>query len=369
MNKTPKPENKKKQFIAFGTCSLLALVLCMVALVVTVKNVEKEKGNVNEANTIVSKTELTGNADELAEYISTLTKDAQNKSFIKVDVYTDIAINNALSGSGEDMKESNLLSYVLGSVREKADSLYGDDVKGVFGKVSPLPYINADHIKNGEATFSIGLTDENGEKVYENDVLVDEEYYYLSFKVSGKDLAEDAVLKTFGGENDPDIKKCITEEISSVCKVKELNETPGDFIINMKVERETDHISYMEVKRAYNVEADVLFTGSLSQIGEKNISFTYEITQRYEYFYAGISFIEDEVAVGVGDEAVLNVNAVIEDDSDYKVTFTSSDEGIATVDEMGYVKGVKASEKPVVITVELQYMGEAFTDECIVRVE
>ena len=199
MNKTPKPENKKKQFIAFGTCSLLALVLCMVALVVTVKNVEKEKGNVNEANTIVSKTELTGNADELAEYISTLTKDAQNKSFIKVDVYTDIAINNALSGSGEDMKESNLLSYVLGSVREKADSLYGDDVKGVFGKVSPLPYINADHIKNGEATFSIGLTDENGEKVYENDVLVDEEYYYLSFKVSGKDLAEDAVLKTFGG--------------------------------------------------------------------------------------------------------------------------------------------------------------------------
>ena len=137
----------------------------------------------------------------------------------------------------------------------------------------------------------------------------------------------------------------------------------------MKVERETDHISYMEVKRVYNVEADVLFTGSLSQIGEKNISFTYEITQRYEYFYAGISFIEDEVAVGVGDEAVLNVNAVIEDDSEYKVTFTSSDESIATVDEMGYVKGVKASEKPVVITVELQYMGEAFTDECIVKIE
>ena len=52
----------------------------------------------------------------------------------------------------------------------------------------------------------------------------------------------------------------------------------------------------------------------------------------------------------------------------YSVRFISSDESIATVDEMGYVKGVKASEKPVTITVELEYLGEKFTDECTVYV-
>jgi hypothetical protein len=61
------------------------------------------------------------------------------------------------------------------------------------------------------------------------------------------------------------------------------------------------------------------------------------------------------------------VNAVIEDDSDYTVKFTSSDEGIATVDEMGYVKLVKACDTPAVITVELEYMGEIFTDQCVVK--
>ena len=35
---------------------------------------------------------------------------------------------------------------------------------------------------------------------------------------------------------------------------------------------------------------------------------------------------------------------------------------------MGYVKGVKDSKEPVVITVELQYLGETFTDQCQVYV-
>ena len=65
---------------------------------------------------------------------------------------------------------------------------------------------------------------------------------------------------------------------------------------------------------------------------------------------------------------MLSVNAVIENDSDYTVTFTSSDNSIVTVDEMGYVKGIEASCTPATVTVTLEYLGEKFTDECTVTV-
>ena len=65
---------------------------------------------------------------------------------------------------------------------------------------------------------------------------------------------------------------------------------------------------------------------------------------------------------------MLNVNAVIDDDSEYSVAFFSSDENVVTVDEMGYVKILKNSDVPIAITVQLNYLGEIFTDSCLVNV-
>ena len=110
------------------------------------------------------------------------------------------------------------------------------------------------------------------------------------------------------------------------------------------------------------------FKGDLAVFGEKEFIFPYSVTDTYEYFYAGVALSENEIFIEEGDEVNLTVNAVIEDDSEYEVTFSSSDTSIATVDEMGYVKGVKLSDEPVTITVTLTYMGETFTDECIVYV-
>ena len=38
------------------------------------------------------------------------------------------------------------------------------------------------------------------------------------------------------------------------------------------------------------------------------------------------------------------------------------------VDEMGYVELLSNNETPVTITVKLNYLGEAFTDTCLVNV-
>ena len=96
---------------------------------------------------------------------------------------------------------------------------------------------------------------------------------------------------------------------------------------------------------------------------------TYKVTEHFDYYYAGIAFTNEPLHLSVGEEGVVSVNAVIENDSDYTVKFFSSDENIAAVDEMGYVTALKASDKPVYINVTLCYMGHVFADQCPVYVD
>ena len=73
---------------------------------------------------------------------------------------------------------------------------------------------------------------------------------------------------------------------------------------------------------------------TLSVFGTKTVEFQYGVNEKYEYFYAGVTLSQNEMTIEKGEEAQLTVNAVIEDDSEYKVKFNSSDESIATVDEI-----------------------------------
>ena len=59
---------------------------------------------------------------------------------------------------------------------------------------------------------------------------------------------------------------------------------------------------------------------------------------------------------------------LIDDDSEYTVEFISSMDDVVSVDEMGYIKGLKNTDVPTTITVKLNYLGETFTDTCIVYV-
>ena len=52
----------------------------------------------------------------------------------------------------------------------------------------------------------------------------------------------------------------------------------------------------------------------------------------------------------------------------FTVEFISSDESIATVDEIGMVEAVKVSDEPVTVTVKLHYRGKVYEDTCLVHV-
>lgn len=365
--------DKKKQFIIFGLCSFLALVLCLVTLVVVVKQVEKDNTAI-VAEDVQSKTVLTSDEEQLSEYILGLTSDACGNKFIKVNKYTDLSIDEGevkvyLPDGSESGNDAAIFSYAKNYILPFADSLYGEDYTGTFGSVyGDMPLID---LAGADMTtvYQVGEVDAEGNKVYDDEGNhIDGDYYFVTYTVNGDSVSGDTLLHTFGADSLPDVKKGLQNEVSSVCTIKSAEATPEDFVITAKINRLTDEIATLSICRNYTVTADVSFKGDLAVFGEKTFVFPYSVTETYEYFYAGITLSETEISIEEGDEINLTVNAVIEDDSEYEVAFSSSDTSVAAVDEMGYVKGIKASDEPVEITVTLRYMGETFTDTCLVYV-
>ncbi len=373
--KAHKEQSKKKQFIIFGLCSFIALVMCMVTLVITVKQVEGDNNHGNKDSTVKeSATLLKNDFSILSDYARGLTEKTHNNKFVKVCSYTDVSVDDStvkLYDKEGNEADTSLFLYAKNKLLPTIDGWYGEDYTGTFGVVyDDMPRISLADVKTATARYTTGLADDNGNPVYDDSgVLVDEDYYYLTFNADGKSATEKGVVGTFRTDDVPEIGARLRKELATVCDIKESQVEPDGFTATLKINRFTDEIVYLEIARFYSVKADVNFIGDMLTFGERSLEFTYKVTEHFDYYYAGIAFTNEQLYLDVGEEGVVSVNAIIEDDSDYAVTFSSSDESIATVDEMGYVTALKASDKPVNLTVTLNYMGEIFTDECPVYVD
>ncbi len=364
-----KKDGKKKQFLLFGLCSFLALVLCMVTLVVTVKKVEGAQNVSEKTEQIPSKTQLTDKTEDIAKYLCDLTRVAVGNNFIKVNSYIDVYVDNSsiLVDGKTDSADKSLFIYLKDRVMGAVDEVYGEDKTGVFGvEDNSKPYIDLAKENGLTSSLSVGQTDENGKQIFDdNGNLVDSEFYYITLTVLPDAFENSAVKDAFSLSDKQNITTEIKNALLPDCKVDFISVDVKELKINAKINRLTDRISQMEIQRVYNVKAELEFLNTLSVFGTKTVEFQYGVNEKYEYSYAGVTLSQNKMTIEKGEEAQLTVNAVIEDDSEYKVKFISSDESIATVDEMGYVTVLK--EEPVIITVQLEYLGEIFTDECVVN--
>jgi len=368
-----KKHGKKTQFLLFGLCSLIAMAVCAAVLVVTVRSVEKSESITAEYET-QSKTQLTADKQALLDYISSLTKTASGNKFIKANIYSDVSVDDStviVKKADGTVSESDkaLIVYAKNKMMPQIDLYYPEDITGVFGTVNPdLPVIDFSADSITDCFYTVGETDENGNPVYDSESgeLIDGNCYFLTFNLNNSEAESISTLFNLD-EKDRIIKKFL-EDTKAELTADGYTVSAPKLSIKAKVNRITDEIEWIELNKIYTVNADITFKGELAVFGKKNISFDYKVTEKTEYFYAGIRFAEDSVTVAPGAEAMLSVNAVIENDSDYKVSFTSSDSSVVTIDEMGYIKGIKSSDEPVTITVTLKYLGEIFTDECTVNV-
>ena len=251
------------------------------------------------------------------------------------------------------------------------DGYYDSDSEGTFEKENSKKLslsLNKNLLKN--AAFSIGQVDENGENVFDDEGnLIDYEFYYLTYQINiDNESYNKKLCEMFSVKDDFYAKEQFIDAVKDNCQINDFDAKPDSLAIKVKVNRENDEIEYINIIRSYTVTLDAEFINDAKNFGEKEFSFVYTVTDTYEYSYAGISFVEDEVTIEHNEEYMLNVNATIDNDSEYTVEFISSDEDIASVDEMGYVKGLKNCDRPTVVTVKLNYLGETFIDTCVVYV-
>ncbi len=366
-------QSKKKQFIVFGLCSFLALCICLATLVVTVKKLEKDNTNVQTGDIYGYKVLLDNSRDSICEYIYTATNKTQNNKFIKVNTYTDIYVDDdKISVNGEaHSADVKLIAFAKNKLLPVVDTYYGEDYTGVFGTVyNKMPLINLGACEGISCNVTVGQADEAGAPIYDDSGnLVDAEYYF--FEISAEDVSalDEAFLGSFGAEDLPDVKGNFINDVSDYCTVSDMEIKASSYTIRAKVNIFTDELSYIELERIYDVKSDVAFSEEMAVFGEKKVDFSYKVINKFEYSYAGVILSADELYLEKGEESVINVNAVIENDSEYKVTFSSSDESKVTVDEMGYIYAKENVTEPVYVTVKLEYLGEVFTDSCAVYVE
>lgn len=363
--KSTETPSKKKQFIIFGLCSFLALALCMLTLVIVVKNVEKNESTQVEADS--QEVFMDNEKATLLRYASDITNMTVNDKAVKVNVSTGVNIDDGtIIVDGEaDSKDVKLFTCFKNQTIGQIDALYGEDYIGEFGVVYPyMPKVNLPMDTKILCNMTKGLADEDGNPVYDDEgVLVDEDYYFLTF-TAPKGVLNNKETEAFGLKDAKSVKDGVSEVLSSICNIKNLKITPEDFTINTKSNVYTDYLEYLEYQYVYKIDADFEFVNEFSVFGEKSVSFEYVVTKRFDYSFVSVTLSQDTLYLEKGKEAQLSVNAVIEDDSEYEIKFTSRNPEAVTIDEMGYVNVLKEIEEPVEVVVELRYMGKSFYDEC-----
>ena len=172
-NLVRKEQSKKKQFIIFGLCSFIALVLCMVTLVITVKQVEGDNSHKNEEAAVKeSATVLKNDFLTLSDYALRLTKDTHDNNFVKVNSYTDVSVDDEtvrLYDKGGNEVNNGLILYAKNKLMPAIDSWYGEDYTGEFVSIrDDMPVVSLSGVKATTARYTTGLADEDGKPVYDD---------------------------------------------------------------------------------------------------------------------------------------------------------------------------------------------------------
>lgn len=136
--------------------------------------------------------------------------------------------------------------------------------------------------------------------------------------------------------------------------------------IDTTVNRLEDKISNITYFKKFNIEADITFSGELSSVGTRKMSFALQEKTVFDFTWANLALSPKTMKMEKGDIKV--VSALITASGDIKVKWASSNPEVAEVDIDGYVKGRKVSAEPVIITADMEFLGKKFTDTCEVYV-
>ncbi len=356
-------EKKKKQIIAVTV--IILVVIFFTGVFWGAKRVlQTEETQEPEAEHVASLTAILETSQGKIDFLNNLVLDTADCSRTKLSVSTALDIpDDSIKAEPEDEKMLTAIKYMkddmLSSVLEKYPSKAYEFNEDFADELIPVAFTENDLIS---ADCKEGSVAEDG-------TVEDADYYFLTFKFCGTAYppsANNALYVNFNMGAKEKILESLKTEISSMASVDASKITCNGFEINAKSNRLTDKLEYINYVRGYDVELTLTFKGDFAALGTRKISFSFTSTDKFSFTWAGVKLDMHELSLEKGGTDTIMAFRTPEED--VVVTWTSSNEDIATVDEDGYVKGRKTSAEPAIITASFEHLGHTYSDTCEVYV-
>lgn len=334
---------KSKILLLIGA-PIIVILICSIVICVSAKKLESEptdEPSTAEQNVLSEPYDKSSAAEAARSLINgVITADD-----VKIGFTPSVEVE--LKESNLPEKREKLLSYAVSKTGERLSNEFFDSEKysASYGKPNVLE--NGLFPANGsEAEFT---ESEDGEYIYT----------FAPSEQNGGLFAND--------------DKNMLAGIAAACK-----EFLTDADFKTEAESGTAAVKVTadpKTGRAKTIEKQRLFTVHITADGGdgKTLAVTVVIKAscKFDIAFAGISIGQDIIKIHGNGYDNLSIAANVDEDAspdDFSVKFTSSDTSICTVDENGTVEAVKTSDKPVTVTVTLNYLGKTYTDSCIVYV-
>lgn len=350
----------KKKHALLVTLGLIALFAVCIGCVILYAHYEINKPTFEIPEEVPAKsaTEIPSNDGEKLSYIEELfNKALSSETNVTKTVDTSIDSDSVTSTLSSADTSVILLAAnsAVGTIKEDYETyekINSDELKTV-------PKFSLSKNDISECTIEQGITADDG-------TVSDDDYYYFTASVGKNDYpASKNISETFETEKSEDIINEIKDELSPSVKIVDSYIHIDSCSASGRIDRVYDELDYIEFARTYEITAYVEFTGDYSSLGEAQITFNYTVKFKYDFTWYGARFTQEADYMNPGNSQTLPVSVIVADTAtsdDYKLTFTSSDENIATVDTDGIITAENSSDTTAVITVTLEYRGVTYTD-------
>ncbi len=159
----------------------------------------------------------------------------------------------------------------------------------------------------------------------------------------------------------------IAAEGGAVYELQSFEQQYADAVLYAEINRLTDEIGCLRFETDGTVTAELKMTGAYEAAGIKTAAAKTTDKVIYRFTWPGVKLDKHETTVEIGSSEVLKAKLTCDDPAAYDVAWSSSDEGVLTVDGQGYLKTGKTYGDSV-ITATFTFRGREYSDSCLVHV-
>lgn len=135
-----------------------------------------------------------------------------------------------------------------------------------------------------------------------------------------------------------------------------------------KVDRLTDELTSVRYYKNMSVTAEASFTQEYEALGTKKLSFDFTQCRSFGLTWPALTLNNELLEIEPKGNDNLLATLTCENPLEMSVTWMSSDESIAVVDEEGYINTTSKTGEAIIIAT-YEYLGKTYSDSCIVLVK